>query len=150
MIGAFTLVEHFTSRRASLARNPPACGESLPAHGVYRLYTTSPLLAHLTIRAEDGENYFVRLVDASSRTTEIEFFLHGGTALVSSVPVGRFRVKYADGLVWCGEQQLFGPDTLVEEADRTFDFGAGDHWTIELIRQRGGNLRTKYIPRNQF
>jgi hypothetical protein len=150
LIGVFTLLERFTSRQASLARNPPSCSMPSPAHGVYRRYTASPLLAQLTIRTGVGENYFAKLVDAFDGTPKMEFFIHGGSVLVASVPVGTFTVKYADGLVWCGEQELFGPDTLVQETQKTFDFDPGEEWTIDLIRQHGGNLRTRYIPRSQF
>ena len=48
------------------------------------------------------------------------------------------------------ESELFGPDTLLQETNKSFNFTSGDEWTIELIRQRGGNLTTKYIPRTNF
>jgi hypothetical protein len=83
-------------------------------------------------------------------TLSMDFFVHGGTILSANVPVGTFTVKYADGLVWCGEDELFGPDTLIQESERAFDFGVGNEWTIELVRRRGGNLRTRYIKRSEF
>jgi hypothetical protein len=63
LVGIFTVLDHLTSRRASLARNPPSCSLPLPVHGVYRQHTDSPLLAHLTIKTEAGENYFAKLID---------------------------------------------------------------------------------------
>jgi hypothetical protein len=59
-------------------------------------------------------------------------------------------LKYASGLAWCGENELFGPNTVIEEADKTLDFSSNNEWTVELIAQRGGNLRTKSIPRSAF
>jgi hypothetical protein len=107
-------------------------------------------LASLTIRTQAGENYFVKLVDVNDGAPRMEFFVRGGRTLTADVPLGLFTVKYADGLVWCGEEEMFGPDTLVQVTNKTFVFASGDEWTIELIRQRGGNLTTKYIPRSQF
>ena len=149
-VGTLALLDRLTSRSASLARNPPSCAVPLPPHGIYQIYTASPLLARLTIKTETGENYFVKLIDVMDGTPKMEFFIHGGDILMADVPAGVFTLKYADGLVWCGERKLFGPDTLVEETNKTFDFRPGREWTIELIRQRGGNLNTKYIPRGQF
>jgi hypothetical protein len=122
----------------------------MPSHGVYRRYSTSPLLATLIIKTEGGENYFAKLVSITDNTPAAEFFIEGGRTLVASVPLGTFTLKYADGIVWCGESELFGPDTLLQETNKTFEFSDGDQWTIELIRQRGGNLTTKYIPRGNF
>jgi hypothetical protein len=150
LIGAFVLLEHFTSRTASLARNPPNCGVPLPPHGVYWQYGTSSLTGSLTIKTSAGENYFVKLVDVRDDATKIELFIHGGTILGADVPLGTFKIKYASGLVWCGENELFGSDTVIEEADKTFDFSSNNEWTVELIAQRGGNLRTKSIPRSAF
>ena len=138
------------SRQTQLAKNRPSCTAPLPPHGLYRRYPELPLLSRLTLKTETGENYFVKLVDVTSQMSKMDFFAHGGAILSANVPVGTFTVKYADGLVWCGEDELFGPDTLFQESERAFDFGVGNEWTIELVRRRGGNLRTRYIKRSEF
>ena len=72
----------------------------MPMHGVYRRYSSEPLLATLIIKTEVGENYFAKLVNVTDNTTAVEFFIQGGRMLVASVPPGTLTLKYADGLVW--------------------------------------------------
>jgi hypothetical protein len=142
-IGTFTFRDRLTSRSASLARNPPDCGIPLPRHGVYWQYFSTPQLGTLTVKTNPGENYFVKLVDVRDGITKTELFIHGGQTFTANVPLGVFTIKYADGLFWCGEEKLFGPDTAFQETDKTFNFGRDNSWTIELIAQKFGNLRTK-------
>jgi hypothetical protein len=86
------------------------------------------------------------------------FFVEGGSALDADVPLGTFIIKYATGKTWCGDRELFGPDTVTSRADETFTFehrATGDgytttHWTVELVLQRHGNLRTSRIAREMF
>jgi hypothetical protein len=63
------------------------------------------------------------------------------------MPTGGFVLKYASGWTWCGPVDLFGDQTLYQKADDVFDFNEKSHWEVELIRKRGGNLRTVQIGR---
>lgn len=133
-----------------------------PSQGVYRSYTELPRIAPLTIKTAPGASYFVKLEDAASSSLVMSFFIHGGSTLQARVPLGSFVLKYATGEYWCGDRELFGPDTATKKADYIFTFVRDvsetrhgyatsiSHHTIELIRQIGGNLRTILIRRDEF
>jgi hypothetical protein len=114
--------------------------------------------ARFTIRTAPGANYFAKLVDAASGLTDMMFYIRGGSSITKAVPLGNYVLKYASGNSWCNEDDLFGSDTSTNQADDTFlferrttEYGySTSHWTVELIRQRGGNLRTRSIPRSLF
>jgi hypothetical protein len=112
----------------------------------------------LTIRTAAGSNYFLKLVDLNGRTARA-YYMHGGSAQAFPVPLGLFTLKYATGERWCSESDYFGEHTVFNVADKTLDFdqqvrpdpdGTTTLTSDELIRQRGGNLRTHTIPRSQF
>jgi hypothetical protein len=151
------------------AGNPPAartspavvnlCAErTQPQQGLYRAYTRDADVASLTIKTAAGANYFVKLEDAATGAPVRSFHVKGGSTMTTRVPLGTFVLKYASGISWCNEDDLFGPDTATNRADDVFAFErqvTGDghvlsHWTVELVLQRHGNLRTRSIPRSQF
>jgi len=78
------------------------------------------------------------------------FFILGGDTVRATVPEGSFVLKYATGDRWCGEGMLFGEDTATEQADDIFTFEGRRGYTVELIKRKGGNLRTKTIDRAHF
>jgi len=123
--------------------------------GVHQLFTSAELIAPFRIVTPSGaESYYVKLADAFTGAVVITFFVYGGQSFETEVPLGTYRVKYATGSTWYGEDHLFGPDTSYSEADKTFQFSVKENqisgYTVELIRQRGGNLHTKLISANQF
>lgn len=123
--------------------------------GVQNIFTKAAQIAPLSIRTPAGEeSYFVKVVDAYSQEPIITLFVHGGQTLEVNVPLGTYRIKYATGKTWYGEQYMFGPNTRYSEADKTFTFAVnGDQisgYTIQLIKQVNGNLHTKSIPASQF
>ena len=62
--------------------------------------------------------------------------------------------KYATGKTWYGTEHLFGPETIYSEADKTFIFARKENgysgYTIELILQQFGNLRTQKIQKSEW
>jgi hypothetical protein len=129
-----------------------------PSQGIYKNYDGSPHVARFTIRTSVGSSYFVKLEDAASRRPVMTFFVNGGGSITEYVPLGNFILKYATGQSWCGDSDLFGDDTTTNTADDDFLFERHDTgdgystsvWTVELIRQPGGNLRTHRISKNEF
>jgi hypothetical protein len=129
-----------------------------PAQGIFEDYDSSPHVAQFTVRTSAGSSYFVKLEEAVTRRPVMTFFINGGSKITERVPLGRFVVKYATGQSWCGDNDLFGDDTTTNTADDdllferhyTGDGYSTSGWTIELIQQRGGNLRTHRIPKNEF
>jgi hypothetical protein len=69
-------------------------------------------------------------------------------------------MRYATGLSWLGDKELFGSTTFYFAARTAFQFvetttGISKYktvsgYTIELIPQTGGNLKTETIPQAQF
>ena len=134
-----------------------ACaGQAQPRQGIYKWYGRAwgDDVADFTITTAAGSNYFIKLEDLSGRPARA-FFVNGGSSISNKVPLGTFVLKYASGNSWCNERDLFGADTATNAADETFTFDqqpryTPTHWTVELIRQPGGNLRTHAIPRSKF
>ncbi|MGO9473240.1 MAG: hypothetical protein ACLPWS_07455 [Rhodomicrobium sp.] len=111
-------------------------------------------IAPLAIKTGKGSNYFVRLVDVSSKRREAEIYIVGGQTFSAKIPVGQYRLRYASGSTWYGEKLRFGSSTYYYEASQTFEFqrtGNGvTGYTIELIMQAGGNLPTEAISAEKF
>lgn len=125
------------------------------SQGVHQLFTNAERIAPFRIVTPSGaESYYVKLADAFTGALVMTFFVYGGQSFETEVPLGTYRVKYATGSTWYGEDHSFGPDTRYSETDKTFDFSVQGNqisgYTVELIRQRGGNLHTKSISANQF
>ena len=72
----------------------------------------------------------------------------------TKAPLGLYRLRYASGNRWQGETELFGPDTVYSEAEKTFEFRrTGDQaegYSVRLIFQTDGNLATKLLSATQF
>lgn len=160
LLALFTWVAIWSQPSAKHASAPVAvdacAGRPQPTEGIYRWY--GPLwgddIAELTITTAYGSNYFIRLTDMLDRRARA-YFLRGGSTRSFNVPLGTFKLKYATGNNWCGEQQLFGNDTIYSKAADTFTFEQPPgyyptHWTVELVLQRHGNLRTHRITRAEF
>jgi len=88
--------------------------------------------------------------DAITSQPVMSFYIHGGQTLQENVPEGSFILKYATGNRWCGDNDLFGPDTTIQQSHQTFEFDESHGYTVELIKQRNGNLPMKTINRQQF
>lgn len=141
----------------------PTCSAVVqPRNGLWQSFSFAKRPAQLTIATAIGANYFIRLVDAASGKPVMVFFASGGSTIDAAVPLGLFRIKYAAGKTWCNERDLFGQQTAFSEAEDTFSFTQSvkptlggyttqtSHWTVELILQKGGNLRTRQISRAEF
>jgi hypothetical protein len=104
-------------------------------------------------------NYVLKAEDADTHLQLVKFFVSGGSTFRTEMPAGRFILKIASGINWCGRREMFGPDTitgcLTHKSDASgtcsiYAFGPNDTWDIDLARQVGGNLVTSNIPRESF
>jgi hypothetical protein len=125
------------------------------SQGVHQIFTNAEQIAPLRIVTPAGtESYYVKLSDAFTGALAMTFYIYGGQSFETEVPLGTYRIKYATGSTWYGKEHLFGADTSFSEADKTFEFSVQGNqisgYTVQLIRQRGGNLHTKSISANQF
>ncbi|MCX7178656.1 MAG: hypothetical protein NTX56_07755 [Proteobacteria bacterium] len=160
IVGGSVVFDQFGTKPSPSARkaaSAPAFNQPIVpiSQGVYRRYTNREALAPFRIVTPAGsENYFVKLVEAGSGAPVMAIFIRGGQSFETEVPLGVLRVKYATGATWYGDQHLFGPATQYSEADKTFEIAIEGNqisgYTVELIRQRAGNLHTKSISSGQF
>ena len=114
------------------------------------------LLAPFGIETSAGSDYYIKLVDAKTNRDAVAIYVVGGQDLEGFVPVGSYKMRYAYGKIWRGEQHLFGSGSLTraKEALKRFDFLASingiNGYTVELIPQIGGNLPTRDIARDEL
>ncbi|WP_373089743.1 hypothetical protein [Sneathiella sp.] len=174
--GRFTLVpdeEATKSTRASLAGaraagtdrwEPPVESPviSLPmpdpqpfAPGVVWNRTGRESIAPFSLRTSSGSNYFIKLVDARTGADAVAFMVKGGQYFEVDVPVGDYKMRYATGTIWYGEDLLFGSEsTNYYQADAVMDFYIEGNQVsgheVELILQANGNLRTDKIAPGRF
>jgi curved DNA-binding protein CbpA len=154
-----------TSRKQASVENRPSIKapqplfaqpvQPLPANGTINKYYSNEAVAPLRIvTRESSHHYFVKIVDWYSGNLVLTVFINSGQSISIDLPLGSYKLKYATGRQWYGTTFLFGPETSYNIADKKFDFEIrGDHvsgYTVELVLQRHGNLRTNKILAEQF
>ena len=101
-----------------------------------------------------GYHYFVKIVNIVNHQELGSYFIRSGGMLEIKVPLGTYEIKYATGKQWYGTSYLFGPETTYSKADSLFTFRFDGYqysgYTLELIMQRNGNLRTSGIQPSQW
>lgn len=85
---------------------------------------------------------------------DVRFYADAGSSVTINVPLGEYKIYYAHGTSWYGEEHLFGPDTTYFKCDDTFLFeetsSGYNGWTISLTPVANGNLDTDLIGENEF
>ena len=99
---------------------------------------------------ENEEYYFVKLVDSETDETVFSVFMHPGTTLETNVPCGVFKLKYASGLKWYGQDDLFGPYGNYCKSDDIFEFTPGSGYTVTLYNVLDGNMETEDVSYYDF
>jgi len=111
-------------------------------------------IAPFEIVTSPGANYFVKLVDFLSDEGTVGIFVRGGQRIEVNVPLGLYEMRYASGDKWYGVEHLFGPETVYSKSDQLFDFNSNGQqingYTVELIKQASGNLKTREIGAADF
>ena len=110
-------------------------------------------VAPLAIKTNAGSNYYVKLVDLEGQTV-MTMYIEGGQHFETKVPLGTYEMRYAVGKVWYGTMYLFGPGTSYAKANAQFKFDSDGSqysgYTVELIRQVGGNLGINPLSPSDF
>lgn len=126
----------------------------------------------LTVNAGTDANYYIYLKYLSApgpgciaRTPlanqpdppvdDLAFYVTAGSSATVNVPVGVYQIYYASGLVFLGTKYKFGPGTSYSMCPEPFSFtespdGSIQGWTLTLIPQEDGNLKTEDIPALAF
>lgn len=119
--------------------------------GGYTYFGNEQLVGAFSVKTKQGENhYLIKLEDFYTKEKKAEFFIRGGDDFGIEVPRGTYRVKMASGRKWYGMKNLFGSRTSYSKANDSFPISNGDHWTVELIPQKYGNLRDTPIDAEDF
>lgn len=139
--------------KAPIEFNEPVV--DLPENGSIARYHVKQAAVPLEIKTNIGFGHFyVKLIDADTRTVALTVFIHEGESAVMDVPMGNYEMKYAVGTEWYGEAHLFGPDTACSKVEERFEFKMiGEKfsgYTVELYLNEPGNLDTEPITLSQF
>lgn len=132
---------------------PPAVNQKV---GIMWNKTGRQPEAPLAIKTNSGKNFFVKLVNSATGRDMVGIYVVGGQPFETLVPLGSYKIKYAYGDTWRGEQHLFGPNehTGFSETTWVFNFKISDGYVegyeIELILQIDGNLPVREINKSQF
>jgi hypothetical protein len=120
-------------------------------------------LARLTIEADAG-NYAIKLMDGKSNNAVLMIFVGAHQTFATKVPSGTYKIFYASGSVWYGEEQLFGPATTYSALsalnkatmapEEEFRFIEDGHrytdLTIRMEKRPDGNLSNHPITPSEF
>ena len=128
--------------------------ESFPVTGVLTSAYHEDPLTPLTIKTKPGSYYFVKLLERPSNRTVMTAFISGGSAFETTVPLGSYELRYAAGGEWYGSLLDFGPTASYYRSPELFEFTSSNSqylgYTVELVLQQGGNLRTTRIDPEEF
>lgn len=72
--------------------------------------TGLPAVFPLQVKTPPDQDYFLTLIDEETGDDAFAAYIKGGAFFKVLVPPGVFRLKFAAGDVWQGEEDLFGPD----------------------------------------
>lgn len=141
--------------QAGGASSAPALKPVGVNQGIHHIYTKAKRIAPFRITTGTGQdNYFIKLVDANTKSPVMTIYVHGGRTFETKVPLGTYGLRYATGRTWYGTKLLFGPQTGYSEVDENLTFSIEGNEVqgniIELVPRIGGNLKTKSISANEF
>lgn len=124
------------------------------AAGIIYNNTGRRLLAPFEIVTKPGQDYYVKLVELPRDLDAVGIYVRGGQRVDVLVPLGSYELRSASGETWYGLKDRFGPNTAYAKAWEPLHFtkerGGYSGYTIELIPQRGGNMRTDDIEPSEF
>lgn len=128
---------------------------NLPINGAQTKYYNGMGVAPLKIVTKEGVyHHFIKIVDWNTDEVVKTIFIRAGQSIETKLPIGTYEIRYASGKTWYGENYFFGPETIGSKADKKFNFTETyegySGYTIELIMQHDGNLRTSKIPMSKF
>lgn len=99
---------------AMLLTFPLAAGDTERPHGLMWNQTGLPLVFPLQVKSAAGRDYYMVLSEVDDGTPALAAYIHGGEFFRVLVPPGEFRISFAAGEKWQGEEALFGvDDTLI-------------------------------------
>lgn len=140
--------------QSSKAEKQPFTAPSVQIyHGIVTKNFTSGV-APLEIKTRAGNNYYIKVVNIANNHESLTAYIVGGRPFEVEMPLGTYEIRYAAGSTWYGPQHYFGPNTTFSKANELFRFTFDGYrysgYTVELILQAHGNLRTVRIDQSNF
>ncbi len=112
---------------------PVFAGEP-PRTGLLWLRSPLPAVFPLQVKTAPGRDYHLTLVEVETRTATLAAYIKGGDFFRVLVPPGEYRLRFAYGTSWQGEEGLFGEGTRHFVLDRALRF------ETKGIGTKGGHL----------
>ena len=98
--------------------------------------TGLPAVFPLQVKTPAGQDYFLTLIDDKTGEDALAAYIVGGAFFKVLVPPGVFRLSFAVGDVWQGEDRLFGPG----ENTRFFELKTPLTFEIRNLGTKAGHL----------
>lgn len=126
----------------------------MPQNGLIKKYTKKHSIAPFKIKASQGNNYYVKLINTKTEKVDICLFVRKGSTMSVKVPTGTYKMRYATGSYWYGLKYLFGINTAYYKSDDILEFVKQGNkiagYTITLYEVPNGNFHTDSINANEF
>ena len=107
-----------------------------PTTGLMWNRTGLPAVFPLQVKSPPGQDYFMTLINDETGEDALAAYFIGGAFFKVLVPPGAFRLRFATGDVWQGEDDLFGPgvNTRVFELKKPLTFA------VRNLNTKAGHL----------
>ncbi len=94
---------------APLVRAEADMAHPVPSAGLMWNKTGLPAVFPLQVKTLPGQDYFLTLSDDETGAAALAAYIKGGDFFKILVPPGSYRLRFAAGNIWQGEDALFGP-----------------------------------------
>ena len=151
--GSNSLINSITNTPQAASFSQPEIAP--PTSGIIGMFSTENAIAPFQIITNSNSgNYYVKLVDANNGSIVSTIFIRKGETINVKIPLGSYKMKFATGDTWYGENYLFGPNTNYYITDNTFNFSINgstiNGFTVNLNGSVAGNLPTNQINKNDW
>ena len=119
-----------------------------PPAGLIRNDSGLPATLPLQVKSEAGLDHVVFLTAPDGAAPAMTGYIRGGEFFRLLVPPGDWRIGFASGSDWQGEDALFGPTTLYSEWPETLRFFAGEsalHGHVLTLSTDGDTVEIAHI-----
>lgn len=128
----------------------PAWGGDRPPAGLLFHRSGLPATLPLVVKTFPGKDYVIFLIAPDDGQAVMAGYIRGGEHFRLVVPPGRWRIRFAYGRDWQGEDALFGEETEWASYDEVLEFGAGTRnyrgHIITLIEENGRMIVVRADP----
>lgn len=125
----------------------------IPMHGTTRYaYGQGRAISEISFltNASIGKYCFIKAVNVSSSKIMQTAFIHTGKEFTMRLPIGTYRVYFASGENWYGEEYLFGTSGTYSECDTVFTLTEYEGYTVTLYGVSNGNMSTENVSYEEF